>query len=305
MRQVLVFLIFFFLIVALALIALAIVFPSFLSGTGSLSGAKGLKVSFDGGQNWQDRNAILNSKVNLSRYKIYDLFFDKQNSDSVYALTSNGIYKSNNQTELWFKIGEKDIPSSANVDSLILDPSNSQTLFVSIFNKNSGQLLKSEDGGNSFEVLYIVPTAGVHVNSIILNNSRGQILLGTSNGGILESRDGGKSWSVLKWMGDSISKIFLRNESDVQYFILTSNTKLWTMDFDGQNFKEIKIFSTKSTQLNGIFQSRQIYGIWFDEGSSSIMWAGTSMGLLRSVDGGAKWNIVQTLVPEKTSCIAA
>lgn len=35
------------------------------------------------------------------------------------------------------------------------------------------------------------------------------------------------------------------------------------------------------------------------------MWAGTSVGLLRSVDGGAKWNVVQTLVPEKNSRVYA
>jgi photosystem II stability/assembly factor-like uncharacterized protein len=301
MRQVLVFLIFFFVIIAFGVIALAIVFPSFLSGLNSVGGSRGLKVSFDGGNNWQSRNAILNSKITLARYKIYDLFFDNQNSDVIYALTDGGIYKSANQAELWFKIGEKDIPSSAKIDSLTLDISNSQRLFVSIFDKNSGQLLKSEDGGNSFETLYISPTAGVHINSIVLNNLHGQILLGTSDGGILESRDGGKSWSVLKWIQGSVSKIFLKNPNDNQYFILSSNTKLWRMDIDGQNFNEVKIFSTKPAQLQNIFQSRQIYGVWFDESSGSIMWAGTSMGLLRSVDGGEKWNVVQTLVPEKDS----
>ncbi|KKR10330.1 MAG: fibronectin type III domain protein [Parcubacteria group bacterium GW2011_GWA2_39_18] len=305
MRQLLVFLIFFFLIIALALVALAVVFPSFLSGLGSLGGAKGLTVSFDGGNNWQGRNAILNSKTTLSRYKIYDLFFDNQNSDTIYALTDDGIYKSTNQAELWFRIGEKDIPSSAKIDSLIFDQSNSQRIFVSIFNKNSGQLLKSEDGGGSFEVLYTSPTAGVRINSIVLNNLYGQILLGTSNGGILESRDNGKSWSVLRWMEGSVAKILLRSPNDSQYLVLNGNTKLWRMDIDGQNFKEIQLFSLKPSQLNNIFQSRQIYGVWFDEDTNSIIWAGTSVGLLRSVDSGSRWNVVQTLVPEKNSRIYA
>ncbi len=305
MRQLLVFLIFFFVIIALALIALAIVFPNLLYNVGSSGGARGLEVSFDGGYNWQGRNAILNSKTTLLRYKINDLFFDDQNSDVAYALTDGGIYKSTNQTELWFKIGEKDIPSSAKIDSLALDNINSQRLLISIFDKNSSQLLKSEDGGNSFERLYASPIAGVHINSIVLNNLRGQILLGTSDGGISESRDGGKSWSVLKWMQGSVSKIFLKNPSDNQYFILNGTTKLWRMDIDGQNFNEVKIFSVKPAQLGSVFQSRQIYGVWFDEGSNSIMWAGTSMGLLRSVDGGEKWNAVQTLVPEKSSRVYA
>ena len=301
MRQILIFLIFFFVIITLALIALAIVFPSFLYNLGSSGGARGLEASFDGGYSWQGRNTILNSKTTLLRYKIYDLFFDNQNSDVIYALTDGGIYKSTNQTELWFKLGEKDIPSSAKVDSLTLDPLNSQRLLISTFDKNSSQLLKSEDGGNSFEKLYTSPIAGVHINSIVLNNLRGQILLGASDGSISESKDGGKSWSVLKWMQGSVAKIFLRNPSDNQYFILNGTTKLWRMDIDGQNFNEVKIFSIKPSQLENIFQSRQIYGVWFDKGTSSIMWAGTSVGLLRSVDGGEKWNAVQTLVPEKSS----
>lgn len=260
MRQVLVFLIFFFVIIAFALIALAIVFPSLLYNLGSSGGARGLEASFDGGYNWQGRNAILNSKTTLLRHKIYDLFFDNQNSDVVYALTDNGIYKSTNQTELWFKLGEKDIPSSAKVDSLTLDPSNSQRLFISTFDKNSSQLLKSEDGGGSFEALYTSPIAGVRINSIILNNLRGQILLGTSDGGISESRDGGKSWSVLKWMQGSVAKIFLRNPGDNQYFILNGATKLWRMDIDGQNFNEIKVFSIKPNQLGTFFNRDKFMG---------------------------------------------
>lgn len=306
MKQVLAILIFLFIIIAIAVVGFAFLLPGIFSGV-SLGG-HGLWVSYDGGQNWQKQDTETGNAKTFAGSRIEDLFFDSQNSNIIYALTSSGIYRSTDNAGSWSLLTDqnKNLTTKTPVITFTIHPSNSQFMLASVMNGASGELLKSSDGGSSFDVIYNTPTSGTNIGAIWWDKNDAQrIIIGTSQGGILESADGGVSWSALKWFSSGIENIFSNPFYNNQYLVLLNNGQLWQTNDDGQNFSEMHVFPTQFTGLGSLFTSTKLYSLWFDAQNSSTLWAGTSKGLLRSVDNGNHWVAIPSLLPSQSSKIGA
>lgn len=82
---------------------------------------------------------------------INELTLDPQNSNIVYAATTEGVYKSTNGGTSWAaKLNGLGTFGGLEVTNLVVNPSNSQTLYISTWGDG---VYKSTDGGNNWTLL--------------------------------------------------------------------------------------------------------------------------------------------------------
>jgi photosystem II stability/assembly factor-like uncharacterized protein len=116
------------------------------------------------------------------------LAVDPTNSNVVYAGTTNGLYKSTDQTEHWTKIGGS--IQHAYISAIQLDPTKPSTLYLA----TSDRVQKSEDGGDTWQP----KTKGLEAASIrslqISPTDPRTLYVGTNGGGLYRSTDAGESW---------------------------------------------------------------------------------------------------------------
>lgn len=122
----------------------------------------GILRSKDGGDSWQ---SVLNWENQFPK-GVHKIVFCKNGPDTVYAATSEGLYKSVNSGENWIKVFDKKL-----VHGLVLNSNHSNKLIVSIGGigaKDYG-LYQSIDGGNRWKKI-VLPDTSHYQGKIMLAN---------------------------------------------------------------------------------------------------------------------------------------
>src|SRR5437016_5777248 len=135
-------------------IILTLLLTSLLSAACNLFGQKvaaGLVKSTNGGVDWQAINKIKSdSKVNLSGVNISSFAFSPGNSEQVYAGSYNaGLYKSDDAGGNW-----QLLLSKIGVYDIAVHPKDDQTLYVAGYFADHGKVLKTTDGGKSWQEIF-------------------------------------------------------------------------------------------------------------------------------------------------------
>ena len=167
--------------------------------------------SMDGGQRWMP---LFDRQLTLGVGEPSGLAIDPNNTNILYLGTSNrinreprpaGIFKSMDGGYSWIKlgsgyplgnIGNADQFFNQNINVIIVDPANSNTLYLA---SNFG-VFRSTDGGLNWTRGMVPPPTGILVGdtrSLILDTSAtGSRILyaGISANGVFRSDDGGLNW---------------------------------------------------------------------------------------------------------------
>ncbi len=157
----------------------------------------GLYVSFDGGENWQQRT----EKDGLPKGKLgrLGLAIAPSNTQRVYALVehtgNNALYRSDDGGFKWFKVSEDDKIGNRPFyyAEIYVDPKNENRLF-SLWT----MLSMSEDAGKSWKV--IAPYSSVHPDhhAFFIHPEDPSYIIEGNDGGLNISRDGGKNWRFVE-----------------------------------------------------------------------------------------------------------
>jgi photosystem II stability/assembly factor-like uncharacterized protein len=141
-------------------------------------GIDGLYRSLDGGETWT-----------LAREGIVSALAASAQTDTIYAGTYKGVFKSKDHGESWRSTGR--LPKQS-VTALIIDPQSASTLFAAVFGFG---VFRSTDGGASW-----APANRGLTNSTVLALATGGSALyaGTEGqqrlGGVFKSTDRGQTW---------------------------------------------------------------------------------------------------------------
>lgn len=168
-------------------------------GTGELNYSSdsqygnGIYKSTDAGATWF-QVATVSQVGNRCSYMAIDPF----NSNIVYMGGSSGIYKSTNAGINWTNMA-----GGTNVNCVIINPTNSQIIYITNGGTNAGQIFKSTDGGTTWTTLAGgLPTTMGRIQLAMAKSNVNTIYasIAASSGGALlglyRTTDAGTTWTL-------------------------------------------------------------------------------------------------------------
>ena len=237
------------------------------------------------------------------------LVIDRQNTDTIYALTANGMSRSTDGGATWNVYFR---PRAIPVSSLVMDPLNSGTIYAGRY--------KSTDAGMSWVPL------GSGTVALAIDSQTPSTLYGGGYGdcddgmslGVFKSVDGGGTWVDTRSRIDCLSAIVTDPQTPATIYVATygvykstdggttwlamnsglPGVAVTALAIDPQN--TATLFATLYN--GGLFKSADAGASWSDTGlpgksnalaidpqQSGTVYAATSSGLFKSGDGGASW----------------
>lgn len=113
---------------------------------------------------------------------------DPFESDTVYAATLNGLYKTTDAAASWVRIGQE-LPDQM-ISAMVLDRARAGTLYVA----SREGIHKSEDGGKTWKAINR-GFASLNIRSLAQSHINPKIFYaGTNGSGLYKSEDGGETW---------------------------------------------------------------------------------------------------------------
>jgi len=235
--------------------------------------SKGLFVSFDGADSWQE-------VMMLPKGEVKDLVIHPKAKHIVYVAINNKIFKTEDANRTWENVY---LESASNVEitSLAINPFAPEIIFASL---SDGRFIRSDNSGKSWK---IIKNFRKKIRQILINPYNPQIIyLVIERDGIYRSLNQGKDWVSLRENYHNIPGaelvgriIFDPNLPDA--FFTISNAGILKTENGGKNWIQYELLSSKT--------GSKIYSLAVDPNNSNIIYYTTLRTLYRSFDGGQNW----------------
>ena len=288
---------------------------SFHWKTSEIKGA--IYKSIDFGESW---NLIRNTGITTDAM-IYSLAIDPNNSNIIYAATSNGVYKSNNSGETWVS-KNSGLPHNLTM-TLKINPNDTQILYVTLWAEPGsstwkGGVYKSLDGGNSWTpknsgLPHVIKSETGFTNNyptLLIDEKDPQILyIGnnpwTPDPGVYKTTDGGENWIWISsaeppnqnvdlgWIEDNSLAVLCMaidpNDSERLYF--GTSMHLFKTENAGESWNQAYSNSSENGYWRGNgLETTCVQDIAIDPTNSNNIYAGYwDQGFLKSQDGGTSF----------------
>lgn len=256
---------------------------NFLFGdlTGSQgSGSRGVFLSTDGGQSWQEANTLAKNQ-SLQGVQVQKLVFSQSDSKNVLAITLNaGVFATNDGAKSWFSI----LPNVAGYDAFI-DPHDAKTIFVSGIRGSLAVILKSPDAGKTWVQIYSEPAGKAAVTAMAFDPRNPVVFFaGISTGTVIKTLDGGNTWDAVSQVSDRISELAFAPDGNTLYLMGRNQGMRRSVD-GGRTWTALPL-----AKSGGPYNDFAL-----DPQNPSTLYLATDKGLFRSSDAGATW--LQMLLP--------
>src|SRR3989338_3068369 len=251
----------------------------------------GIFKSQDGGVNWEGKNES-EERVPLNAFSILDFVFFPKDPKTIFAGTKGGgLWKTGDGADSWKKVFDKNdiLDATAWVHKIAISKSNPDEMYLAVFQKNRGRILKSADGGESFVEVYFTPLEKFGVFDVYIDEA-GTVFIVTGQGGFFESHEHGKTWKIVRWFKDGLIKLAVNpNNSSIMYVLSPSGNIFKTSD-KGKSWLDI-------TPALSEFYRAKINQHFYIHSVSSNLFLASNYGLLKSINGGTSWNHVNVIIP--------
>jgi len=148
--------------------------------------------SKDGAATWQKINEglippeILDASLALG---VNSLVVDPVHTDTVYAGTTKGLFKTTNQGESWMRIGQS--LGDQYISCLSIDPRNPAVLYAG----GRAGIQKTSDGGRTWQLMN-TGLKSLNIRAIAISPLDSNVVYaGTNGSGLYRSEDGAKTWT--------------------------------------------------------------------------------------------------------------
>lgn len=259
--------------------------PLFLVGCGNAGIADGgVFRSLDVGETWEQKVYVGESADGTVRIDntVIKRFTQHPTEESViFALTHNGVYRSNNDGEQW-----EPLNVSGNAISLVVDYFSENIMYLS----TGSQILKSTDNGTEWEVVY-QDSQGRQVAHLMMDPvSPTKVIAFLSTSSVLITRDGGEEWSPLSTIpvGNYVRDAERSPTNANLLFAATDDSRVLKSVNGGEEWTDITETLKEQTGASR-FMNLQIT-------NNGHIWLGSDRNILKSTDEGNNWTAVSTLL---------
>ncbi len=257
----------------------------------------GVFKSSDNGKTWQQK-ARIDDLNNISNINIISFAIDPKDNMFIFAGTeAQGLYRTIDGAETWQRYSDVTgiFPVTSTVKYILIDPKNSENIYVVVLG-GKDRVLKSSDRGNTWSEVYTLNNPNARITSLSADNYDNSVVyITTSEGGLFKGVNYGTDWRLVKWQSPNydVQIITLQinpKDSRVMY-LAASDTFIYKTSDKGNTWE--KLLKDKTTSAGfGIIASLSI-----DPVNTSILYAGTNAGLIKTSDGGKTWFNVPTITP--------
>src|SRR5688572_19958607 len=286
---------------ALTVIAASLLFVgagciSFGSSNATNAGADGgVFKTGNKGDAWVQKTAIpttTGEKRAISNANVIFMLQDPGDPNALYIGTAdNGMFYTYDGGESWMQSPQL---SRGRVPSIAVDSKDKCTVYVAVENK----LLKSEDCSRTWTTTYLDSRLDKLSSAVAVDFYNPKIVWVANNAGdLLRSTDAGASWSNVKSFQNPIMKIAMNASDSRHIFIATKASGVWRSDDGGGNWVDM------SETYNEFSGSKEFFDMAVGVSDASTIVLATKYGLIRSTDGGVKWDDIELLTPAGTTLI--
>ncbi len=214
------------------------------------SQGNGLRRSIDGGTTWTNATNGLSGTAPF----ITKLANSRSLPDRIFALSSAGVFVSNNFGQSWSLTPISQKWGSGSFMDVEVSRANANIVWAGLGMNANLNLHVSTDGGKTFKITNNYTTVTM--------------------GGITKLASHPK-------------------EANTAYalFSLAGKPKILKTTNLGESWTDLSGFGTNNTSSSG-FPDVAVYCLYVRPDNTNIIWAGTEIGIVESLDGGASWNIV-------------
>lgn len=273
------------------LFTLVFVLSGCVDSSGNANG--GVLKSEDGGRTFVPYNFI-DEEHSLARYDILSLAIDPSNNDIVYAGTkSQDMFISENGAQSWIRMQT----ALTNITSIVVNPFNTQTLYVGGLHDGRGIVIKSVDAGQTWERVYIEPQDGTNITAMVTSPVDGNMIyIGTSGGTIARTLNGGATWENLYYEKNKkpISDLRIDAGDTHTLYALIYQVDIVKSRDNGITFESIKDME-RDDDAEKKYYDGKLYSMTVSPEVSGVIVAGTDKGIFRSEDYGYTWEFVDVI----------
>ncbi len=233
----------------------------------------GLLVTLDGAESWQQARGLTTGRVS-------SIAVHPRNTCVVIAAVANQLMKTETCGRTWQQAYFD--PRTAQVySSVVMDPSNPQVIYAG---NTDGDILRSEDGGSAWRVLYRAEAA---ISALTIDPRNTSVLYASTAGaGLLKSTDRGTSWIALgletdQYEGARRPLALVIDESNSQTIFHVSRNGILRSDDAGSSWRQLAL-PTPPAQTN-------IRAFTQHPRTPSILVYATDTSVVFTQDGGQTW----------------
>ena len=240
----------------------------------------------DAAATWNNQNTGLVGDANVIAVAPND-------PNTIYAATSDGIYRSTNAGATWTKTPSTGLSNPTFVSALAVDPSNSSVLYVSIF---SG-LSKSTDGGNNWSAVNTQPLNFSSVSTIVFDPVTPSTMYVGAGNGVFKSTNSGANWIAQNNFSvggtPSVGALAIDPTTPLTIYAGTSNNGLFKSTNGGG------VWTAMNNGMGGSSPTNIIV-IAIDPANPSTIYTGHAFsgGINKSTNGAASWTPLTNEVPQ-------
>jgi photosystem II stability/assembly factor-like uncharacterized protein len=218
---------------------------------------------------------------------VRSLNFDPKNPDRIYLGTSTGtLFLSNDGGHNWTRLAH--LGGDDNVlDHITIDPQNPKHIYVSAWsveNQQAGDVYRTHDGGNNWDIL--ADMHGKSVRAMAISASDSKVLVVGALDGVYRSKNGGNSWEKISPAGAEIKNIESIAVDPKNPDVVYAGTwhLAWKTADGGANWQHIN---------KGMIDDSDVFSVIVDSTNSSIVYASACSGIYKSESAGDLFHKLQ------------
>lgn len=287
-----------FLAITLAALAMTGAGCVTVNSSGTAQGADGgVWKSANQGDAWAQSVAVPTTsgqKASIAGVNVAVIVQDPSDAKALYLGTAeNGLFYSYDGGASWLQPAQL---NRGRVPSVAVDPSDKCRVFAAVENK----LVVTEDCSRTWKSVYQDARTDRMTTAVAVDFfSPNTIWIANDGGDVLKSADGGASWASVGSFKSPVVKLAMSPSDSRRLYVATKSAGVWRTEDGGEKFVNL------ADKYKDINNTRELYDIAVSASDPKAIVLAVKQGLIRSMDGGDKWEDLRLLTPPGTTVISA